>query len=103
MIRGYAANNSRALDRRRSSTTDYVNLGRDQETFSQVIIIHYRILSTDSKTNFRTCIKWKRVRWRRMELIRQLVKINMKMIRTVTLTWIMVSERNLLVRKDEIN
>ena len=35
--------------------------------------------------------------------VRQLVKIIMKMIRTVTLTWIMVSERNLLVRKDEIN
>ena len=42
LIRGYAANNSRALFRRRSSTTDYVSLGREQdskesqEKFSQV-------------------------------------------------------------------
>ena len=42
LIRGYAANNSRALFRRRSSTTDYVSLGREQDslesqdTFSQV-------------------------------------------------------------------
>ena len=42
LIRGYAANNSRALLRRRSSTTDYVSLGREQdskecqENFSQV-------------------------------------------------------------------
>jgi len=41
MIRGYAANNSRALGRRRSSVTDYVSLGRledsqeTQDTFSQ--------------------------------------------------------------------
>ena len=31
------------------------------------------------------------------------VKMTMRMIKTVTLTWIMVLERNLLVRKNKMN
>ena len=47
-VRGYAANNSRALFRRRSSTTDYVGMGAGggdiQVTKVQTVVKHQAVL-----------------------------------------------------------